>query len=534
MDRVITLPNLFIRVFSKMKKRLNLNLNKIERIIGFIVFLLLAIFFFSRITYLFRFMWGDRNNIIGIKSEEKNIDVIYIGASSALVYWESLKAYKDYGFTSYSLSVNSFRAESIVPCIKYAEKYQNPQLYIIDLRPFQVYDDNPFEIGIRNTSDAMDISFFPRYELIRTYLNNTNTDGKLDEISYYFDIAKYHTKYDNLKNRLAWEFINNEGESQFKGCLLPVQWAYLETPKDYITDQRTALLPNAQKELDHVLAYCDAQNINVLFVVCPYVITKEHYAIYNSIADQVIAHGYGFLNTNDYYEEMGIDFTNDFYNDNHVNVFGSEKFTGFLEKYIANNYKLPDHRQDVNYVEWNKCYVKFDEYVDQVKKTINEIKGAATTAASQGEEIKKINELSQWSIYVNDSHYSLIMVGNGQSIFTDSYLDQKILKYLGIDTEILFGTDNYIAIITFDEMEKFAMPEIVNSVATASIGQSQKKSKVIIDNRNNCCSIKIDNEEYCRKNFDGINIVVFDNYYRTVLDSITLKKVNGNIIITRD
>ena len=43
----------------------------------------------------------------------------------------------------------------------------------------------------------------------------------------------------------------------------------------------------------------------------------------------------------------------------------------------------------------------------------------------------------------------------------------------------------------------------------------------------------VEGKEYSRKDNQGINIVVFDNYYRTVIDSVTLKKVDGKIAIER-
>ncbi len=354
-----------------MKELITHNKEKIKMFFGCVVFLIMAFCLFSNITYLFRNIEYDRNHVVGLQSEEDDIDVIFIGGSATFVYWEPLKAYNDYGFTSYNLATNTIGAENILTYIKYAEKYKDPDLYVIGIRPFQYYSDEPEEAGLRNTADSMKITELSRYELIYSYLNNRNTDENTDVLSYYFDIAKYHTNLDNLKSEVAWGFINNKGESLYKGCELPQMWARVDKPIDYMTEERQELLPNAQKELDKILDYCDKKELNVLFVVCPYSITKEHYAIYNSVADQVTEHGYGYINANDYYDEMDIDFAHDFYNGSHVNAYGAEKYTAFLGDYIANTYSLPDHRNDGAYSDWNDLVVQFNEYSDSVKTGID-------------------------------------------------------------------------------------------------------------------------------------------------------------------
>lgn len=514
--------------------------DKLKKVVGCVVFLVLVCRLFSNITYLFRNVGTNRYNIVGLKSEDKDIDVVYIGGSAAFVYWEPLRAYKDYGFTSYDLAINSIQAENILPLIKYAEEYRHPDLYVIGIRAFQYYSDDLYEQGVRNTSDSMGLTEIPRYELVSAFLNNHNTDEKTDKVSYYFDIAKYHTNSRNLRSEGAWEIINNNRANPYKGCELPDRWACMDEPTDYKTDERVELLPNAQKELDKILAYCDEKKLNVLFVVCPYSISKEHYAIYNTVGDQVKEHGYGYINANDYFDEMGIDFAKDFYNASHVNVYGAEKYTDFLGEYLADHYNLPDHRKDDSYNAWNDSVAQFEKYSDSIKAAVDKKISDAKFAVAQGQEIRETDEFARWSEYVNDYRYSLIFVGNGKELGADhngtvSSVDTKILGNLGIDVQTLYGSDSYINVKT-DPMHNdsnWTMPEIIDNTVTVPLGQKDVKSEVVIDNRDNLCSIMIKGNEYSRREKDGVNIVVFDNYFRTVIDSVTLKKQNNSIVIVR-
>lgn len=165
-------------------------------------------------------------------------------------------------------------------------------------------------------------------------------------LSYYIDIVKYHANVRNLSLPEAWEYIDNRAECKNKGWVWIDAWEDIEEPADFRTDARGNLGERQTKVLTELLEFCKVQDVEVMFVLSPIaIITKESEAKYNTIGDIVSAYGYNFINTNDYYEEIGLDFSKDFYNTRHVNLFGAEKYTAFLEKYIKENYDLPDHGQ---------------------------------------------------------------------------------------------------------------------------------------------------------------------------------------------
>ncbi|MBE5852399.1 MAG: hypothetical protein E7299_05525 [Lachnospiraceae bacterium] len=510
-------------------------MEKIKRIVGAVLFIGIAISALLGATYLFRghvFGYNDRISVVGIKEEKKDsLDVIYIGGSAAFVYWEPMKAYKDCGFTSYDLATNSIQAESILAYIKYAQEYQNPDLYVIGVRAFQYYSEEGSESGLRLTSDSLDMGI-NKFNLIHEYLQNHTTE--IDELSLYLDLVKYHTNYDALSNETAWHLIDNKEECDYKGNLIQSAWCYLEEPQDFRNDNRATLLENDEKVLNELLDYLDDNNINALFVVCPYSITNEDYSKYNTIGDMVTSHGYNFLNANDYYYEMGVDFSTDFYNVAHMNGVGAEKYTDFLERYISDNYDLPDHRGDMEYADWDEKATQFVDQSEACKEHVYKLISAADEGVNLGESIRATDDFFAWSSYVKDYRYSLFIVGNGEALVTDSAIDKKYLEYLGIDLYELFGTNSYIKFIS-DEMHtsNITIPDVVDNSLTVQAGQIMGKSSVTIDDKDNACSIIVEGTEYSRKDSDGINIVVFDNYYRTVIDSVTLKKIGENISIVR-
>ena len=84
-------------------------------------------------------------------------------------------------------------------------------------------------------------------------------------------------------------------------------------------------------------------------------------------------YGFDFLNTNDHYKEIGLDYNKDLYNNNHVNVFGAEKYTDFVAEYIDKKYDLPDKRGDEAFSDWNTCYDEFVVHTGYAKRRINKL-----------------------------------------------------------------------------------------------------------------------------------------------------------------
>lgn len=363
-------------------------IKKYKLIIGFIVFCCIVIHVFLDMTYLFRgHPYGiyNRISIIGLREEiPDSVDVIYIGGSAAYQYWEPYKAYNDYGFTSYLLSTDTLQADNIIGYLKYSQKYQNPELYIIGLRPFQYYTEEGSEIALRAATDSFSVGY-DRFRLIYDYLKNHTMSA--DILSLYIDLIKYHTNYAALSDEMAWQLRHDETKCNYKGSRLSVNWEYLEEPKDFITDEKSELLPNEITVINELLDYCDENVLNVLFIVCPYNITKEDYAIYNTLKEIIQNRGFAYLNTNEYYEEMNIDFSREFINNDHVNAIGAEKYTEYLENYLVNHYELPDHRDDPLFAEWNQLTEWNVDQYDVIKN----------------ETIELINEKINQSSTISDS-----------------------------------------------------------------------------------------------------------------------------------
>lgn len=500
-----------------------INRKKVVNLVGFIMFVVIVSRVFLNVTYLFRNVTMDRYHIVGL--EQENVDMVYIGGSAAFVYWQPLKAWNDYGYTSYSYATNTIQAESLKAYVEEVHKKQNPELFVIGVRAFQYYSDEPSEAGIRNSSDFMDMTSISRYKLLNQYFKNRNVSKDTDKLSYYLDIAKYHTNTSNLASKEAWGFINNNGKSENKGWEWMDSYAYLDAPKDYETQERAELLENDKKILEELLSYCKSEKLNVLFVVCPYWITKEDQAKYNTIGDMIKESGFNYLNANDYYDEMKLDFSTDFYNKNHVNQFGAEKYTSFLEKYISDNYNLISHKGDSAYASWDDAYNQYSQQEKTHANAVTQLKESFEKSDEIQKQMIETQSLAEWWKLASENRFSLLIAGTQSVNYPQNISDQKVLAEWGIAQD----ENNYIRVINGGKIE---YSNAVNKVLTANgVLGMWYDTEYYISIQQNQLIISIDDNQIDTDE-GKINIVIFDNWYRKFVGNLTLSEnENGKLEI---
>ncbi|EOS43377.1 hypothetical protein C810_03865 [Lachnospiraceae bacterium A2] len=356
--------------------------SKMTSLVSCIIFIILIIKITVSATYLFRNVDNNRLDIIGMY-EEDPLDMVYIGSSATYQYWQSLKAWNDCGFMSYAYATNSLEGDGILYYMKEVLKTHKPKLFVFEMRDNIEIAETLSEYVLRFGTDNMDLFSANRWQYIHNFFKIRNVPEEADVLSCYLDIFKYHTNIGNLALPEAWSYIDNRAKCKNKGWEWVDAWESIPEPIGFKTEERKELGEREMNVLIELLEFCKSQDAQVLFVVSPMaIITKDSEAKYNTVGDIVNKYGYNFINANDYYREIGLDFSKDFYNIRHVNLFGAEKYTAFLEKYIKENYDLPDHRTEEEYKTWHDEYARFAQEEAEHKVSV----GNLINAAEQGIE----------------------------------------------------------------------------------------------------------------------------------------------------
>ncbi|MCQ2518981.1 MAG: hypothetical protein MJ107_00475 [Lachnospiraceae bacterium] len=403
---------------------------KKKQIISLIIFLAIAYFVFARVTYLYRDLTQNRTNIVDFK-DERNLDVAVIGASTVLYGWQPLTAWDKLGITSYGYSQEGIELSIYKYYIKNIMSTNKPDLYIIDLRKLTYMLD---ELGtVRKYAHYEDVLYPRRLEVISNYFSDREFDRSLFT-ELVFDIGYYHEQ-DVLGNPEHWEFIDNRKTSvdinRFKGNSYKREVGYFEKPQSYTTE--VGELNDAQlNALTDLLDFCKLNKLNVLFIVCPYPIGHNDYITFNAAKEVVNSYGYPFVNTNDYIDEMGLDFNFDFTDRAHLAVSGAEKYTGFLCDYLEEHYDLQDHRGEKGYEKWEEEANEFRQYAVAIREDYDSNVGHIKQSIEKGDVIRKSEQLSEWLENTNDESYTVFIAVDSENVDWNS--NQAILfKALGME-----------------------------------------------------------------------------------------------------
>ena len=324
----------------------------IQNLVGSLLFIGLALLISVPIAYLLRptASGNFRKPFVGFYAEEENgLDMVLFGSSAAYRFISTPYLWEKFGITSYNLTTGSQPTGVLEALIEEVQKSQNPQLYIVEVRRFlkDPAEKENTEVYLRRVTDNMN------YSWNRTKLVLEESAGQEDRISYLFDLLKYHGEWEKIfrKSRLAYG--DNKEAQPMKGWENIFEVKKIKKPKISGEVEMQELHEQAQEDLLDLINYCDEHKIDVLFLATPWKMSKEDAGRSRYLEKIVTSHGYTYLDCNLYYDEIGLDFSADFYDKKHVNVWGAEKVTQFVGDYITANYQVTGEHDEKTRQKWD-------------------------------------------------------------------------------------------------------------------------------------------------------------------------------------
>lgn len=340
----------------------------IKQTVKSIVFIIIFIYILITVTYIVRTNGDIKDIFTGFYAEPDNtIDVVMIGSSPVYPFYSTPQMWGEYGIAAYPVASNLQRPAAGTYLVKEVRKTQSPSLYIFEMRMYtaQETDITNNMAYTRGVTDNM------KYSLNRIETINALVDDASQRYTYYFDIFKYHSNWKTmvLPKQLAsfrYELLDDQ-----KGYVLRDEVGPCEAVDNSKVAERMPVPKVQEEHLYRLLNYLKDEKLQALFIVSPYAMEEEKAMMYNYIEDIVVGYGYNFFDMNDYYEEIGLDFSADFGDYGiHTNALGAAKCTTFLADYIQDNYSLTDKRGDSRYKKWDKAYEQWKKEYEQAEVTI--------------------------------------------------------------------------------------------------------------------------------------------------------------------
>lgn len=355
-----------------------------RQVIQATIFIVIFLYLLMTVTYIIRTNGDVKDRFTGFYAEpDHTIEVAMIGSSPVYPYYAAPMMWGEYGITAYPVSSNLQRPAAAVYLTEEIRKTQQPVLYIFEMRMYTARDGDLTNnmAYTRGVTDNMKYS----WNRIRTI--NAMVDDVSQRYTYYFDIFKYHSNWKTMVLPSQLACFRYEKRDDQKGYVMTDEVGPCEAVDTSGIEDKLPM-PEFQEEcLYQLLDYLKENELQALFILSPTVMENEKQQMYNYMEEIIDGYGYEFLNMNDYYEEIGMDFQTDFSDyGGHTNALGAEKCTRFLSEYLTTNYELTDRRGWQGYESWDAAYEQYKTELEDAKRTIASRIEAGDFADTQAEE----------------------------------------------------------------------------------------------------------------------------------------------------
>ena len=304
------------------------------------------------------------------EEDEQSLDVVFLGASEAYSDFAPGYAYRYGGVTSYLFATQSNSILNYKSQLKNILSRQNPGLIVIELNGALYGDEEEAtkEANLRNYADNV-----PLNGIKLDWINENVTEHREE---YLFPIIKYHGVWSTFPT--DWKYQKTiigdrlRGYCYLKGILnetfvFQSPQRSMNSSLPSLTDSKAPLTEIEEKGLRDLLQYCRDEGLtNVVFARFPHIVVKRTFSRFersNTVADIVAEYGFDYLNFERDFAETGLDESRDFYNLDHLNIYGQQKFTAYLTDYLGERYSLsPRALSQSQTEEWNVCADYYEAY----------------------------------------------------------------------------------------------------------------------------------------------------------------------------
>lgn len=443
--------------------------------------------------------WGNTSIVKNFYALEKNsIDVLAVGSSHVIKGFSALELFENYGISAYGLGTEQQSLMNSLAWIKESQKTQNEKIVLLEAHMF--FEQTP-EAQNRKGMDNMKLSW---NKIQCAYYDSKQRNSFENFVSLIFPITRYHSRWS--------EVINSVGE---KKEIYPNYRGYAFSNeicgnKDYKTLDETIKTEKEffwdyEKLLEKTIKYCKSKNIELIIYKGPDM--DWDMERHNAVARVAKENDITFLDFNlkDLSEEIQFDYANDCEYLNHTNIFGAEKVSNYLGKYISENYEISDKRNDPNY-----------DYLVDEEKTYNYVKenGKIVTYFEPVEYIDALKSEDFTVVYVKNYN-----MNDGNDKF------RNLIDRLGFNYDKV-SQPNYCAIYENGQI-------VYEEGANSNIHVERKIgnfNNLVVNTEN--MSIKFNDKEQSLLQ-PGFNIFIYNNKTNSIVENSFISYHNGNTTMGR-
>lgn len=484
------------------------------------------------------------------EEEEDSIDVIILGASSAHYGISPMEMYESYNIKSYNLATPGQPIEVSYYALKEALRKQKPKVVVLEVT--SLFGTVGKDASWRYVIDSIPLSG-NKFEFAIEY---SKLNNKYSIAGALVPLYQYHERWKELTERDFTDFSRNKkfyskGYGMFSGHKdsnitqdemndMAELLEHISDKKiftEYINGDKTTNIECKIENIDYINNFsvsknslewlmkikdlCLKNNIALVTTKIPVVYapnfssgvwTQKKHDLMSSLSRQ---YDIEFVDMQ-YDENIGIDWKRDTHDGGkHLNFYGAQKASIFLGKYLTENYRLSVGVNDI----WEE-----DLHTYKQARSIKELQ-LEIDFCSYIKRLSYINREENLTIFISASDE--MSLGLNEE-------DKRLLYQLGLQTDF---SDKYryayLAIIEGGTV-------IYEGISNDKILYEGKIEKSDIDYKivssgyytNPSSHILIGNTDWSVGK-RGLNIVVYDNERKIVLDSVCFDTCNEDHTINR-
>ncbi len=477
----------------------------------FLFLLIIILFTVNRALvpkYFINNSWPTTSTYLGFYEMPKNsIDVLFLGSSHGATAFIPQELYNNYGITSYNLSCEQQNLVISYYWLKEALRFQKPKAVVLET--FYLFNDHfdSSEAYIRKAIDHM------RWSNVKVQAVNDicTIDTTQSKSSYYFTNQRFHTRWSELsEDDFSYSQMSNHYEMKGFSTIFDQI-----NENDYVPLSVGASSEAADpselmlKYLEKINELCNANGITLILVKNP--TTSQEIDAYNAtkqLADTLNVAYYDF-NTMQLYNDIAFSFAEDMIDTGHPSLKGAVKITNYIGKVLQTDCGIAPHVNDA----WENTRYAY----------------SCLTLNSNLKHVPDINTYLD-CLKLMDGRYCVFITLKNEGI---DCMDQTVIhgfNDIGLSFELSSkNRTNYIAVITPDKI--YEDVDDVPLEAKGTIRNGVVRYQITSDagvNEPSSCSIQIDGTEYA-KNYDGLNIVIYDNLTKKVIDSVSFDTASAGV-----
>ncbi len=421
---------------------------KHKHLIKAVAFSLIFVILFSYATRVVTVSSDDNEYqwISGIYEEPKDsLDAVYIGSSNCYAFWNSNTAWNNYGIAVHPFTCSSMSLLAAEYVVKEMRKNQPNAVYIININTFR--EKALTSVALHRLVDFMPLSINKLQ--LTNYLCNIKGLSWDEKMEYFFPMIRYHSKWEDLeKYNFSTDLNGLKGGDTRKWALKNS----VDLSAEYIvSDEYADISENLVKSLDSFLDYCDKEQLKVVFVAVPQAADSlEYVGQINTIIKTVSDRGYTALDLLNNYQDLNIDPSTDYYNNNHTNVHGALKFTNYICEYLIDNYGFEDKRDNKDYDSWNESFKEYSETASQYVLDFElDFDSQRDYSLESPKDLNCNNESNKitvsWSQTENATGYAVYKRTSKTSWEAVAYADKTEFT----DTDVKSGTTYYYTVVPY-------------------------------------------------------------------------------------